>query len=479
MNNLINALLTNDQRTENGMKTHSTSGSYLLDLYASGGAMRKASEYDIMNVFNAAFQENPLGALKILFYIRDIRGGLGERAFFRTVMLNLINSNINDQRILDLLKLIPEYGRWDDLVYLYENISDDRICSYIVSMFKLALETKQSLCAKWLPRKGYTANRIRKELGWSPKQYRKTLVYLTNVVETSMCKKEWGNIKFENVPSVAMSRYTKAFAKNANIQFSKYLSDIKEGKKKINSSILYPYDIIRGVKNTTKKLEHDILNEQWNNLPIYGTFKDYRMLPVVDVSGSMMTPVAGSVQAIDISTGLGIYLAEKNEGPFKNYYMQFSEVPKLVHIIGNTISEKLDSINECDSYGYNTNVEATFKYLLEHAKANNIKNEEMPTHLLFISDMEFDQAKTDKNDNIMEMAQKYYKEHGYDLPILIFWNVYKRVKGNIQAKLKDNAILISGYSPSVLSNIEDAINPMTPVLKILDSTRYSSIKWDC
>ena len=77
---------------------------------------RKKSEVQIKEDFTKAYFENPLLAVAWAFYIRDVRGGLGERRLFRLCMKQIAETNT--QLAIELLPLIAEYGRFDDIFEL-------------------------------------------------------------------------------------------------------------------------------------------------------------------------------------------------------------------------------------------------------------------------------------------------------------------------------------------------------------------------
>ena len=114
-NTLLNAMKAeaNIKRTENGAISYKSTMNGVMDLFALGGSYRTRSEKDIINLFNKAFIEDEVMALRSLFYLRDIRSGQGERRFFRTVIRWLAFNHT--EAIRRNMIHIPFFGRWDDL----------------------------------------------------------------------------------------------------------------------------------------------------------------------------------------------------------------------------------------------------------------------------------------------------------------------------------------------------------------------------
>ena len=458
MNELVKATLTKDTTTTNGMRTNSTSLNKCLDFFFIAGASRNMREEDITSLFGAAIAENPNVALKILFWARDVRGGAGERRLFRYCMLWL--SENHPTMSAEVTKHIPEFGRWDDILY------GDTVTA--LEEIVWALAEANALCAKWMPRKGPVANQIRKAMNMSPKEYRQSLVALTRVVETRMCKKEWNQIGYKTVPSKAFSKYRNAFLRNDSKRFTQFLTDVKEGKSSINAGAIFPHDIIRPYLNMSHKND-DAINEQWKALPNYMEGAKENILPVCDVSGSM------TGLPMEVSISLGIYISERNEGTFKDAFITFSERPQMEFLTGN-VWERSRQLSLAD-WGMNTNLEATFNLVLDKAVENNIPQSDMPDKLLIISDMEFDQA-TSRTHCAMDMIKEKYDNAGYKMPGIIFWNVNGRM-GNVPVGAKDdNTALVSGFSPSILQSIlsGDLESPLELMLKTLKNERYEVIK---
>jgi hypothetical protein len=453
------------------MKARATSQSPVLDLFGLIGSARGT---DITKQFTASLVENADLTLRMLQWARDIREGAGERATFRNLLSAL---EATDPTLAGkLMHKIPALGRWDDL-FAYKNpINRNQAFALIAE----ALEAKNGLAAKWMPRKGPVAVELTRYLGLSPKAYRKLIVGLTNVVETQMCAKEWEAINFSHVPSVASARYQKAFGRNAKESYSAYIAELKkpvaersDPKVKINASAVYPYDVVKSVV----KGNAAVADEQWKAMPNY--IGDAKVLPMVDVSGSMgsLWYTYSQLQPIDIAVSLGLYCASKNTGDFKDLFLTFSGKPKMEHLKG-TLSQKMTQMTKAH-WEMNTNLHAAFDEILKIAVKGNVSQEDMPDMLLILSDMQFD-ACTRYDDSAMQMIKRKYKEAGYDVPKIVFWNLsmYGKENGNTPVKFDKNGTAhVSGFSPSimkhVLANDLEEFTPYNVMLKTLMSDRYA------
>jgi hypothetical protein len=465
---LTEALKVKSTTTENGMPTHTTSLNFNVDLFFRAGAMRKSAEADIISLVSKAWHEDPTTCLRILFWARDIRGGAGERRFFRIAIKYI--ANIDPLSIANILALIPVYGRWDDLL-VFENTHSEE---FALSLIATALDDKNSLCAKWMPRKGFFANKIKRFMKLSHKDYRKCLVNLTNVVETAMCANDWETINYEHVPSLAMTRYGKAFSKHTIEKFSEYLNTVQKGNAKINAGAIYPYDVTKALYS------NEAAEELWKALPNYLKDNSERILPLVDVSGSMKSSCGGSLQCIDVAVSLGLYISERNEGPYKDHFITFSQRPELVHLTG-SLKHRYDQMLH-SSWGMNTNLMAAYELILKQAVLHNIQQNEMPTQILILSDMEFDEAasQTPWNPTAQEMITKLFSDAGYTVPNVVYWNLQSR-NSNVPASFNETGTaLISGFSPAIMTSLLNGSN-MTPysiMMKTINSERYFNIKYE-
>lgn len=464
----IQSLQTKDTVTENGMPTNSTSMNRCVDFFFMVGALRGQNPERILNIFIKAFNENRTAALRILFWGRDVRDGAGERQTFRIIFKWLC---INHPEIVTLnLDYVRYLGRWDDYLVAIGTKSED----VIIQCIKESLENGDKLCGKWMPRKGEVANILRKKMKLTPKEYRKLLVKNTDVVETKMCSNTWSEIDYEKTPSLAMSRYTSSFLRKDCDRFSDYLDEVKQGKKKINAGAIYPYDVIKNLQ----KGNDDLAQEQWNALPDYMAECHDLVFPLVDVSGSMDSPIGNNVNltCLDVAVSLGLYISERNEGPFKNYFMTFSSVPELVHTSG-TLRERMNQMVG-SNWGMNTNLIKVFETLLKQAKENNVRACDMPTKILILSDMEFDEATRNPKNSAMEEIEELYREHKYTLPKVVFWNIQSRANKVPVSYNKNGTALVSGFSPSILKSIlkMDVANPYKIMLDTINDFKYLGIK---
>lgn len=474
MSELLKAMVkeTSKTTTENGMKTFTTSLNSNLDLFFMGGASRNKTESEIINMFSKAYHEDSKLALQILAFIRDCRGGMGERRFFRIIVKHLAQSN----KSLNLSQ-IPELGRWDDIFELFNTPYENDALEVI----KLALEAKNGLCAKWMPRKGEFSRKLRNYLKLTPKEYRKVLVTLTNVVETKMCNKEWGGIEYSKVPSVANIKYNKAFLRNDEARRREFLSKAVKGEVKINSSVAFPHDIIGMMISTNwnsyynskgfiSPAKNDTAEAMWKQLPDYLKDNSMNLLTICDTSGSMAQQ--NEALALKMSLALGLYISERSNGIFKDAFITFSEKPELQYTKG-TLYERLSQIKAI--HPSSTNLEATFELVLNTAIKHKISNSEMPTHLLIISDMEFNTA-TRPNHTALKMIKSKYKQSGYNMPNIIFWNVNSRQE-NIPVRFdKDDVGLVSGASPSVIKTLlSGKFNPMDIVYEAVNKEKYTKL----
>ena len=502
MNGMANA--TNYTYTENGAVTHKTTKSDLLDMFAMGAAMRTRSDEDVILMFRKAFKENPVYALKCLFYIRDVRGGQGERRFFRVVMKDLAKFDTEAAR--RNLKFVPEFGRWDDLYVFVGTPLEADALQIMKDQLALDVECKTpSLLAKWLKSENTSSvesrrlgNITREFFGMSHKQYRKTLSILReriNVLERLMSEGRWDEIEFDKIPSKAGMKYKNAFArhdleraKNENVQT--YADFAKDNTKKVNAKALYPYECVhealnimgnqqgwssRGHHVALDDTQRLMTNKYWDNLADYFNGATFNGIALVDTSGSM------SGTPIEVAISLGLYCAEKNQGAFANHFISFESNPHWIETSGVDFCDKVYRITGAE-WGGSTNVEAAMDLILNVAKQNGCSQDEIPQNLVIISDMEFNYCVTSNNygrgnvnDTLFEKIAAKYRANGYEMPHVIFWNVNAR-QANIPMLGNGNVSFVSGFSPSIFETIMSGKTGYDLMMEKLDSERYAQIQ---
>lgn len=469
MSTFVEAVKNQSTRTTNGMKARKSTSNACVDLFFKIGASRGK---DITKDFVAAYVENKDVALRIAQWVRDVRGGAGERELFRQILKYLEKHDPASAE--KLLHKVPEIGRWDDIFVF----SDKKLKWEAFNMLGTALREKNGLAAKWTPRQGPLAAELRNFFGMSPKFYRKSLVELTNVVEQQMCAGKWDEINHSHVPSLAASRYKKAFVRHGH-KFAEYVEKLKAGdvSVKVNTGAVYPYDVLKGVinlymDNKYGKTELDHINAQWEALPNY--VGDANILPLVDVSGSMTCKAGNSnVTCLDVAVSLGLYLADKNKGKFKDTFLTFSSTPELLHLKGNIVQKTQQMVKS--NWDMSTDLHKAMNKILKTAIEGGVSQEEMPEMLLILSDMQFN-ACVRHDDSAMQMIERKFTEAGYKVPAIVFWNL--NAKDNVPVKHdKSGAALVSGFSPtivkSVLSTDMEQFTPEGVMLKTVMVDRYA------
>ena len=508
MNGMKNA--TNYTYTENGALTHKSTMSGLLDLFAMGAAYRTRTNEDVIMLFKNAYDEDPTYALKCLFYIRDVRGGQGERRFFRvaTKWLASAHTEAMERNLIH----IPEYGRWDDLFNFLNTPLHNKALDIVKHQLALDVQCKTpSLLAKWMPSENTSsmetrqkAKIVRKYLGMTSKEYRKVLSVLRkriNVLERLMSEGRWDEIEFDKIPSKAGLKYKNAFARHdiermkteKNVQ--SYADFAKSKETKVNADTLYPYEVVaKAIEKMgcvyqygrNKSIDLDdtdrlMINKYWDNLKDYFNGKSFNGLAVVDTSGSMTGSEASA--PINVAISLGMYCAEKANGPFAGHYVSFASRPQLIPVDGVDFCDKVARIYRTNLVD-NTNIEATFDMLLNVALKNKCSQEDLPQNLIIISDMEFDQgtgyygyrSPAWNPQTLMEQIRDKWAQHGYQMPHLIYWNVRAR-QNNIPENIGCGLIsYVSGMSPSIFETILSGKNGYDLMMEVLNKDRYSVIE---
>lgn len=489
-NTLWNAMEAENNTTEttNGDKAYKSTLNPLMDFMFTASTLRNADEIAISKLFTKAYNFHKVYATRLAFYIRDIRGGQGERRVFRACMRALAGND--PETFKQIINFIPEYGRWDDLIDLLNTVKNSNlekdILNIIIDQYNKDIDNFNnnkaiSLLAKWMPSINASskstiesAKKLAKYIGVSHKDYRKMLSILRkhlNIVETNMSSKTYNNIDYQAVPAKAMLKYKQAFKRNDTERFNAFTNALIERptEVKINASTLYPFDIIKKVFANNDA--DSILDAQWKALPDFFNDKFDNALVVCDTSGSMYG------NPINVAIGLSMYIAERNKGLFNNKFITFSNNPSLQEIIGNNIFEKVRNLNNAD-WDMNTDIEKVFKLILNSAIKHNLTQADMPSMLYIISDMQFDDCCYNSDESVFEHYQKTFENYGYKLPTVVFWNVSEENYKNMPITINNSgAIVCSGYSPSVIKYImeSDVTDTNQLIENIVRSKRYANI----
>ena len=500
MNKFISGLTdaTNIGYTENGAIKRNTTKSDLLDMFAMGGAYRTRSDEDVIFLFKKAYAENPVYALKCLFYLRDVRGGQGERRFFRVCMKWLANYDTEAMR--RNLRYVPMFGRYDDLYVFVGTALEKDAFAFMKEQLALDVTCKTpSLLAKWLKSENTSsqksrelANKTRAAFGMNHKQYRKTLSVLReriNIVERLMSENRWDEIEFDKIPSRAGMIYKNAFARH-DIERMKqdptvqsYADFAKDTTKKVNADVLNPVDIANRIFGGQVRTDTDraIIDKYWSCLKDYYNGREENGIAICDVSGSMYG------QPLNAAVSMSAYIAERGKGPFKDHFITFSNNPALVRFEGVDTYDKFMRAKNAD-WGGSTNVEAAMDLMLNVAIKNKVSVSDMPTTLYIFSDMEFNGCMTcgpasagrwgggtyvRDTDTLFETIAKRWAAYGYELPRVIFWNLDARQE-NIPA-LGGRFSYVSGFSMNMVETILSGKDGYDLMMEKLNTPRYECI----
>ena len=495
MNEFLKAMKSDNNYgyTENGGIKHNSTLNKVLDMFAMGGAMRKRSNDDIITMFKDAYAEDPTLALRCLFYLRDIRGGQGERHFFR-VCINWL-ANEYPKEMQHLISLVAEYGRYDDLFALFDTRCEDEMMGYIKWVIDF---DRDHLVYKWMPSINASSRdtqergrKFARAFDMTEREYRKLLTWgrkQCNLVETLMSQNRWDQIAFDKLPSRAGLLYKNAFMRREETK-DRYAAFMSNKETKVNASVLNPVDIAHQIYtyhgySRPSATERQAWQKYWDNLKDYYNGREEPGIAVVDTSGSMWgVPIEAAVS-------MGAYIAERGKGPFHNHFITFSDSPALIEFSGADIYDKFLRARNAD-WGGSTNIEAVFDMLLNTAIAHRTRPEDMPRTIYIFSDMEFNACVTsgarsynrwpssynllneDRINTVIEAQADKWRRCGYKVPRVIFWNLDAR-HNNIPA-IGDGFSYVSGFSMNMVEQILSGKDGIALMLEKLNSSRYERI----
>jgi hypothetical protein len=496
------AKATNYTHTTNGAVAYEGTLNSVLDLFASGGAVRRVSEEDVIRMVDKAYSQNKYDALAVIFYLLDVREGQGERRFGKVALRHLAKQD--PSTIEKVLPLIPEYSRWDMMYAFVGTQLQTKMFDIIAEQLQEDMDNEfPSLMAKWLKSENASnAETIRlgkitrQALNLTPKIYRKVLSQLRNrlnVVETLITTKNYDAINYKNIPSKALMKYTKAFYRNDEARITEFYTKVKSGEVKMREqTVVNPNELVRmtgglDYYGRATQQDRDAADAIWNNLPDYMKDATGSVLSVVDTSGSM------SGEPLEVAVALGIYTAERAKGPFKDHFITFSSKPKLQKVQGTDLYNKVKNLKDAE-WQMNTNIEATFDLILNTAVRNRLPQSDLPSKLLIISDMQFDSCAMSgaeytgysggyygRNNfdemSVLKKMKAKFAASGYELPQIMFWQV-NATAGNFPMEATEaGSIMVSGFSPTILKYVLAGKfhSPVDGMFDVIHNDRYKPI----
>lgn len=472
-----NAAESNLVFSKNGALECASSGSALVDFNARATEFRNAHESVIFDAAVMAFAENPVDFVKLVFQTGDIKGGKGERRSFNICMDWLVATH--PYIAMEVLSLIPEFTRWDNLVrHIVSENKEIReyATSIVVEQFKKDLDTVRaskedemvhiSLLAKWMPslqtKKSSDKILVRhllRSLHMQEREYRKALSELRshlNIIEKAMSAKDYKAIDMTKLSSKQQLRYAKFFNRVMQEERHEYIQAVLRGEKKMNASVLNPLEIYHEyIKKSRGVVSYNEDYEALWSLISDKTAGNGNTLVIRDGSFSMKVGFIRNSNAtmLDAASAMAIYCAEHMTGPLKNKFITFSSRPQIVDLSEcHTLAEKINHLfryNDCT----NTNIEATFDLILNAAIEGNLSQDEIPSYLLIMSDMEFDRARTFESRSravLFDLIREKWNAAGYEMPTLVFWQLNGKRTIYPEIDSKNGIIFLSGFSVNEL-----------------------------
>lgn len=417
------------RKTANGAVALKSTLSPCVDLFAFVGSARNHPAQALL-AFQRAYLADPALALRIALWLRDARGGAGERNTFRNILHWLERRHPAVAATLAASGIIQTLGRWDDLFVL-----QNAAWPAVLAQVRQGLQAGDRLLAKWLPRRGPLAAKFAEAFGVNAKAWRQQVVSISDTVEQRICAGDFAGIRYAQVPSVAAARYQRLFRKHDEARYEAYIADVAAGKTSMNASVVFPHDVVKA-----SFINDDAASAQWTQLPRPELTGD--ALVLCDVSSSMTCPVSGKTTAMDVCVALGLLLSEALPEPFKNQVLTFTSTPDWHQVEGASLCKRAQSLRSA-AWGGSTNIQAAFDAILERAKSVG-SGFKMPSALVVFSDMEFDVA-SPRNPLNHALTRKKFAAAGFEVPTLVYWNLDGRI-GNLPAGNEPGVVMVSGFS---------------------------------
>lgn len=430
--------------------------------------LRNAPEEEIINSFRLILFMDEEESIKFLFFIRSIKNGLGERRIFR-VLINYLAKEHTDI-MEDKIRIIPKYGRWDDLYALFDTPLEEKGISLIKSQIQRDLSSKHpSTLGKWLKSENTSSKdsralgyKTRVLLNYSSKEYRKLLSTLRrklNIIENNLSSKKYSKINYENISRVSINKYKKAFYENDIVNYNVYL------KNRVYAEPILPNKIIYYLKTYTDK---DILNRRIENILFHIIIKDVDILDDSLIINGLVEEESTDILSLLIFT---IVLYKKiNLNVFKNYYISFKKNPKFNKLSDSNVIDIVNNIYN-NYTNFNVDLSSALDLILFTLLKKNLSIDLCPKSVLYIynntEDIEFCISE--------ELKEKWLKS-GFDIPKIKLWNL-KKLDENFSIKYKDDLIKISGYNKNIWTYLLESkeINNSKVILDKYNKIKFQDI----
>lgn len=470
-------------KTHEGAQAYEHSLNHALEFFSkAGSAFTGRREFysgseSALSLFQKIWIVDKELSMRLLFWLRDCRGGAGNRSGARECYKWL--ANVYPEWLDNNVNQLPELGRWDDLRSLFDSQSEYEA----VKLWTDAIINGDVLAAKWADRNDRP---LRLHMEMTIGDFRRYLARLrkNHIVEHKMCTNQWDSIEYKTVPSVAMARYTNAFKKNDMEHFNKFKEKVKTGEEKIHAEVLFPHDCVRTVKNG----DDEIADAQFKALPNFMEGTDERIMVISDTSASMESCVSGSVEAIDVSQGLALYCSSRmpKQSPYYKRFIGFCSESSFKDWNGLTFSEAVRNRRIFDGAIDSTRIDKALDLMLSIAKDKELSNDEIPTTLLIVSDMQFHQGGCSRDywyenneefdDSLTEIERslKRWDKSGFTRPKIVYWNT-SSYRGQQETSKSNNVGLVSGFSPSILKAVfggED-FSPITIMMRAIEKYKVN------
>ncbi len=532
--NLYKTMGQSSAETEKGAKSYSVSGDPRVDLFfksvrnmpcadfSAAEDTEEAKEKYFEFLLEECWKKSALDTLRLGFYIRDCRGGKGEKLLFRAFCRWLLREHIHDLRIN--MDSIPFFGSWKDLLIIFLGTpQESRAILQLANQLsndkdKLGAkeENEITLASKYAPNEGGSFDKKFKvvaklcsHLHCTKVQYRKEylrpLRKRSNIVEEQMCARDWEEIDYSKIPSIAGKRYKKAFEKHDKERYAAFLDSVMKGEKKINVGVLQPHEIVKPyISHNLNPKKDDTVEAQWKQF--VADRKDRRtklvesgvdvpnILPIIDVSGSMFgSQGKNPVAPINVSVAMGLFLSLMNDekSPFYRKWVTFSTSPKMETLKGELLCEIVGNM-DAHNWECSTRLQPVFDLILDTANMYGVPAERMPKMLVILSDMQFSSCVTDISGGSnsyfgrvpsaipitnWEAIENKYAKSGYTRPTIVFWNLRGDTLDFPVTDKVPNTALVGGFSADILNLLMDGNvpNPYEVMRKAIDNPRYSRV----